>query len=361
MNKNMIQNAIDKQLDSLQGNAALKDRYRAGLLEQSNLIPVNTTMKRRRHPFVVIVAIILCLALSVPVLGATVPAYNRFLHKISPDLAQFLRPVDAESSSEGISVRMESAITDGENTMLTIAIQDTLQDRFPDIADATQYEIYCQLNFEIAEYPANGTYYQAYDRETKTVYFFFILSHTGLREFKQTSVHISDITVFSQPIQSHGDMPLLYTIHGDWTLSVDLEAVPTRDFSVNAQVGGLSIETFKVSPIMLSVMCTGKNADGYLSEQITRDIICDIQIRMLDGSIKTYGFAILAEDGDIQIDLDRFTAQNGYAGVVFSSYPINNGCLAQLFFQQPLDLSQVDTIVITFEGAEAATVIPFNQ
>lgn len=77
-----------------------------------------------RRPLALAAAILLCLLLSVSVLGAAVPAFNDFLGLFAPGFAGFLQSIGTERESGGMKLTVVSAINDGE----TAAVYFTLQD-----------------------------------------------------------------------------------------------------------------------------------------------------------------------------------------------------------------------------------------
>jgi hypothetical protein len=69
--------------------------------------------KRKIRPLAVAAAVFLCLLITVPVLGATIPKVNNIIGQVSPDMAQWLTPIQLTSEDQGLTVTVLDALTDG--------------------------------------------------------------------------------------------------------------------------------------------------------------------------------------------------------------------------------------------------------
>lgn len=59
------------------------------------------------------IVVCLCLLITVPVLGATVSGVNDLIGQVSPDMAQWLTPIQLTSEDQGLTVTVLDALTDG--------------------------------------------------------------------------------------------------------------------------------------------------------------------------------------------------------------------------------------------------------
>lgn len=75
----------------------------------------------------VALAAVICLILtcSMTAFAATVPGFNDWIYKISPELAELLYPVNKSTEDNGIKVEVLSAVNDNHNVAVYFTVQDT--------------------------------------------------------------------------------------------------------------------------------------------------------------------------------------------------------------------------------------------
>lgn len=83
-----------------------------------------------------VAAIILCITVSVPVLAATVDPIYLMVYRVSPSLAQMLKPVQLSCEDNGIKMEVLSAAVYENEAAIYISLQDlTDQNRIDDTTD----------------------------------------------------------------------------------------------------------------------------------------------------------------------------------------------------------------------------------
>ena len=89
-----------------------------------------------RKAIALIAAIILCLTASIPVLAATVDPVYQIVYRISPTLAQTLKPVRLSSEDNGIKMEVISVAVYENEAAIYISLQDlTEQNRIDETTD----------------------------------------------------------------------------------------------------------------------------------------------------------------------------------------------------------------------------------
>lgn len=140
----------------------------------------NTTVKiykfSIKKAIALIAAIILCLTASVPVLAAATeiePIYNA-IYRISPSLAQKLKPVKMTCEDQGIRMEVESAYIHDNEANIVVSMQDVEENRVDKTMDL--YDSY-RIN---RPFSSTGTCSSLnYDEETGKATFLIKISQWG--------------------------------------------------------------------------------------------------------------------------------------------------------------------------------------
>lgn len=105
-------------------------------IKNAKLFTVKTRKKPVKRMIVIVAAIILCLAITVPVLAATVNPIYELVYRISPGLAQMLKPVQMSCEDNGIKMEVISASVYGNEAAVYISLEDvTDQNRIDETTD----------------------------------------------------------------------------------------------------------------------------------------------------------------------------------------------------------------------------------
>ena len=89
-----------------------------------------------RSAVAMVAAIILCITISVPVLAATVDPIYLMVYRVSPSLAQMLKPVQLSCEDQGIKMEVLSAAVYENEAAIYISLQDlTDQNRVDETTD----------------------------------------------------------------------------------------------------------------------------------------------------------------------------------------------------------------------------------
>ena len=151
MNREQIFDAIGKIPDDWIAGAHAPSRRRA-----------------RRYKFPAIAAaILLCLALAVPALAAAdvAPAYE-LLYRLSPSLAQQLKPVRKTCVDNGIALEVISAAVEGDTARVYLGLTDQTGDRVDGTCD-----LFDSYDIHLAADSAGSCTFVSYDASAKTATF----------------------------------------------------------------------------------------------------------------------------------------------------------------------------------------------
>lgn len=154
MNKSM-KDVIDSRLSYMKIDPDMKET----ILENTSNPTVIKTHKRLKKPLIAAVAVILCLLLSVPILGAVSEEFNNILFGISPEFAEILLPLDEECTSNGIKMEVLAATSDEEYSVVYLTLQDVEEDRLKNIGF-----------FDSVISSCNYAATSSYDKENRTLY-----------------------------------------------------------------------------------------------------------------------------------------------------------------------------------------------
>lgn len=86
-------------------------------------------------PIAAVLAVCLCIFLTMPVLAANVEPFYQFMYRLSPQTAQFFIPVQKSDENNGIRMQVESAYIHGNTAEIYITMQDLTGDRLDGTID----------------------------------------------------------------------------------------------------------------------------------------------------------------------------------------------------------------------------------
>lgn len=125
-----------------------------------------------KKAFAIAAIIILCLTISFPVMSATVEPVYQIVYKISPSLAQSLKPVRLTSIDNGIKMEVVSAAIYENEAVIYISLQDlTDQNRIDETTD-----LFDSYRINRAFDSSASCSMAFFDNETKTATFLITIS-----------------------------------------------------------------------------------------------------------------------------------------------------------------------------------------
>ena len=130
-------------------------------------------VRRLRRP-IAIAAALCCLLAAVPALSAYLPAANDLLYQVSPELAQFFRPVQRSCVSNGVELTVHSAYIHGDTAEIYLSLRDLEGDR----VDATT-DLFDSYSIR-RPFDSSGTcQFAGYDEESGTAFFLAQITEWG--------------------------------------------------------------------------------------------------------------------------------------------------------------------------------------
>lgn len=230
-------------------NLTMPREMKARLLERTDKAPVRFRPRRYRAA---LLAAALCLALTVPVLAATVEPIYQLMYQAAPAAAQFFQPVQMRDVDQGIQLEVVSANVSGSTAQIYVGLRDLEGDRIDETVDL--YDSYS------IHRPFDSTAHcerVGYDEATKTALFLITIEEWGSRDI------IGDKITFSlQKFLSRKQ------VHEDVTLPVDLSALPVvMELAQNVQVLGGSGEHWEELQ-NIALMAPGTPAPAFPVEGI---------------------------------------------------------------------------------------------
>lgn len=149
--------------------------------------------KKTKRRTVIIAAVMCSFLFSATALASTVPAFNNLIAIISPEAAQFLKPINKSAEDNGIKMEVLSALTDGKTAVAYISFQDLTDNRIDETVDLYDYDIKGAAMFT--------SHRISYDEETKTAIFCIVGTEGENFAGKKISVSASTLlygkTVFN--------------------------------------------------------------------------------------------------------------------------------------------------------------------
>ena len=122
-------------------------------------------------PVAAVVAVCLCLLITMPVLADSLPYVERILNLISPELAQQFIPVQMQDESQGIRMEVVAIHVDEKEAQVYVTLQDPMGNRLDETTDL--YDSYSlHVPFDSVSHCQN----LGYDEDTGKVTFLVSIS-----------------------------------------------------------------------------------------------------------------------------------------------------------------------------------------
>ena len=83
----------------------------------------------------------ICLMLSVGVLAAAVPSFNKIVSNVSPEIASMLQPIEMTREDNGIKMEVVAAYNDDEMAVIYLTMQDLIGDRIDKSLNLYNYSL----------------------------------------------------------------------------------------------------------------------------------------------------------------------------------------------------------------------------
>ncbi len=189
-----------------------------------------------------VLAVIFCLALSVPVLAATVPTVYELLYRVSPAAAQYFRPIQKSAEDNGIRMEVVSAHIHGDTAEICITMQDLTGSRIDETTDLyDSYSIHVPFD-STAHCERIG-----YDAETETAAFLISISQTGDEDITGDKITFSVAQFLSHK-----------TTYDGISIPIDLTAVPGTAETREVFVTGFSSQNYEDMPDTFRAILPGE-------------------------------------------------------------------------------------------------------
>ncbi|QAT51378.1 DUF4179 domain-containing protein [Caproiciproducens sp. NJN-50] len=127
-----------------------------------------------RKPVIAVIAVCICMSLSVPVLAEKVEPVYQLMYTVSPELAQFFMPVQKSDEDNGIKMEVASACIRGNAADIYITMQDLTGDRIDGTTDLNDSYSINRPFSSLASCQRVG-----YDQKTKTATFLISITEWG--------------------------------------------------------------------------------------------------------------------------------------------------------------------------------------
>lgn len=163
-----IKSYIDHKLSDLTVSEDLSNAILNRTMNHKEKKQLRITTRR-----MVALAAVICLILtcSITAFAATVPSFNDWIYKITPELAELLYPINKSTEDNGIKVEVLSAVNDNHNAVVYFTVQDTTDkgrvNEKLDLCDTYHIDGPCNFNVQMI----------SYDAETNTA--FFVMHGSG--------------------------------------------------------------------------------------------------------------------------------------------------------------------------------------
>lgn len=171
-----IKDAIDTRLDSIKISDELENRISKNSYK---------TRKRVKKTVAIAAAALVSVMLSVTVMAATVPSFNKLLEIVSPQMALYLRPIQLTSIDDGIKMEVIAAMNDEDTAVVYLSMQDLTGERVDDSISLLDYEIEGMWSYQPEVI--------SYDKATKTAIIRILAS--GASELKKLSVNVDSFYI----------------------------------------------------------------------------------------------------------------------------------------------------------------------
>ena len=227
--------------------AAAIDTKRRSAQQKSGTVPAKPSSAETGSAAVwfktaaAVLAVLLCLTLSIPVLAAVTPACE-LLYQVSPAAAQYFRPVQRSDEDNGIRMEVVSAYIHGDTAEICIAMQDLTGGRIDETTDLyDSYSIHTPFD-STARCERIG-----YDPATGTVTFLVSITQTGSKDITGDK-----ITFSVKQILSHK------TGYDDIAIPVNLAGIPESVETREVFLTGFSSLNYEDMPDTFRVILPGE-------------------------------------------------------------------------------------------------------
>ena len=168
----------------------------------AKLFTVKSKKKSFRKSIIIAVAIILCITITVPVLAATVNPVYELVYKISPGLAQMLKPVQMSCEDNGIRMEVLSASIYENEAAIYISLQDlTDQNRIDGTTDLFD-SYYINRSFDSFA----SCQIVSFDKETNTATFLINITQANGREIGSNKITFGFREFISKKSRFEGEL-----------------------------------------------------------------------------------------------------------------------------------------------------------
>ena len=169
--------------ETLTYNQSHKSNIREMIARETGVAAV-TKQKRSgiRRWATVLAAFAGCFLVATPALAASVPEAYYLLYMVSPETAQFFRPVEMRAVDQGIEVSVESAYIVGSKAQAVITVRDLEGDRLDDSLD-----LYDSYDIRIGYDCIGHCEQMGYDATTKTATFLITIASMDEKNIIQGS------------------------------------------------------------------------------------------------------------------------------------------------------------------------------
>lgn len=147
----------------------------------------------RRKRILLIAALLILSLLAFPTAAAVSTTFNDALYHISPETAQFFRPVQKNDEDKGIKMEVISAYIHDDTAEIYISLQDTSSNRIDETTDLfDSYEI--RAPFDLKGYCEDVSY----DPKTRTKTFLVTIKNNGGQKIRGMKISFSVSKFLSQ-------------------------------------------------------------------------------------------------------------------------------------------------------------------
>ena len=204
----MWRNDLKDALTEIHMPSDMKQRIKKNLTQPAKNRRVYPKWKR---PLIAALAVLVCLAIPMTALAATVEPIYQLMYLVSPAVAQYFQPVQKSDTDNNVRMEVVSAYLHEDTAEIYITMQDLTENRIDETTDLyDSYSINSPFD-SIGHCERVG-----YDPETKTVTFLITLSHMYGKTLKPGKVTFSVREFLSQK-QTYQDIEI----------PIDLTNVPT--------------------------------------------------------------------------------------------------------------------------------------
>lgn len=150
----------------------------------------------RKKRILLVAAILILSLLAFPTAAAVSTTFNDALYLISPETAQFFKPVQKSDEENGVKMEVISEYIHGDTAEIYISLQDTGINRIDETTDLfDSYEI--RTPFDLKGYCEDVSY----DPKTKTKTFLVTLKNNGGQKIRGMKVSFSVSKILSRKIK----------------------------------------------------------------------------------------------------------------------------------------------------------------